>query len=166
MKLLVISDSHDRKIALGQALKKGKTLGCEAIIFCGDTSSPETFSLLIADGRPVYAVLGNIEHQSEETKRLAQENAAIHFDPNVLTFQIENRSIAVTHYPTAAENLAKKNSYDAVFHGHTHRPHIEYRGRTLIGNPGEISGHITGKRSIGIYDTQANSFEILPLKIN
>lgn len=43
MKVLVISDSHDSQEALKTALVQGKNEGCEAIIFCGDSSSPETF---------------------------------------------------------------------------------------------------------------------------
>ncbi len=163
MIVLVISDVHDRRGMLTTALAQGREKGCEAVIFCGDTSSPKTFSLLIDDKRPLYAVLGNIEHDIEETKRIAKESDHCLLDPNVLTLTLDNRHIAITHYPGAAQTLAKEKKYDAVFHGHTHRPRIEYQGRVLLGNPGEISGHITGKRSFGVYDTRTNGFEIVPL---
>lgn len=162
MIVLVISDIHDRRGMLTTALAQGREKGCEAVIFCGDTSSPKTFSLLIEDTRPLYTVLGNIEHDVEGIKKLASESDCL-FNPNVLTFTLDNRHIAITHYPGSAETLAKEKKYDAVFHGHTHRARIEYQGRVLIGNPGEISGHITGKRSFGVYDTRTNGFEIVPL---
>lgn len=164
MKIQVVSDIHSRKIALKKALEMGKKMGCEAIFFCGDTSDPETFSLLVEDGRSLYGVLGNIEQDIEKTKEIAKKSSHVTFDQYVLTFTIDGKSIALTHYPHSAEQLAGEEKYDAVFHGHTHRVRIEYVGRVLIGNPGEISGHITGKRSFGIYDTMTNSFDIIELK--
>lgn len=165
MKVLVISDSHDRKKALKAALDRGKKENCQAIFFCGDSSSPETFQLLVDDGRPLYAVLGNIEKDSEEIKRIAQKEKYVTFDPHVLIFRLNNKNIGIVHYPDAAKMLAKKGNLDAIFHGHTHTPRIDYSGRVLIGNPGEISGHISGKRSFGIYISSTNSFQIVPFKV-
>ncbi len=165
MKIQVVSDIHSRKIAIKKALEIGKKMGCEAIFFCGDTSDPETFSILCEDGRPLYAVLGNIETDIEKTKELAKNSPHVTFDPYVLTFAIDGKSIALTHYPHSAEQLAKEETYDAVFHGHTYKSRIEYMGRVLIGNPGEISGHITGRRSFGVYDTTTGSFDIIKVEI-
>jgi uncharacterized protein len=165
MKVLVISDIHDKKETLLKVLNQSKDLGCSAIIFCGDTSSPETFSSLLADSRPIYAVFGNIEYDMENIEKFTTSAKHISFDSDILIFKLDNRNIVISHYPEKVEIFAKSGIYDAVFHGHTHKSRAEYLGKTLIGNPGEISGHITGKRSFGIYDTSDNRFQIIPIEI-
>ena len=161
MKILVISDIHDRVKALRKALIDGKV--CEAIIFCGDTSSPETFSVLIEDGRPLYAVLGNMEFNEGKIIQLAHQTPHVSFDRDVLKIIIDNKNIVVTHYPDMAEELAEEGIYDTIFHGHSHLPRNEIINGVLIANPGEIAGYVSGKLSFGIYDTKTNLFEILDL---
>jgi predicted phosphodiesterase len=44
--------------------------------------------------------------------------------------------------------------------GHSHAPLIEKRGRTLVVNPGECCGYLSGKRSIAFVDTATMNAEI------
>ncbi|HDN96134.1 MAG TPA: hypothetical protein ENG71_03620, partial [Thermoplasmatales archaeon] len=53
----------------------------------------------------------------------------------------------VTHEPSIVDALATK--YDIVIYGHTHEKDLRV-GKSLIINPGECCGYLTGKRSIAI----------------
>jgi len=70
---------------------------------------------------------------------------------------VENRKIALHHYPDVAKPLAESGSWDAVFSGHDHRKYQYRFGSTLWANPGEVMGRF-GEPGFGVYDTQAHSF--------
>jgi predicted phosphodiesterase len=40
-----------------------------------------------------------------------------------------------------------------VVHGHDHKAKVERRGSTLIVNPGEVCGYVSGRSSFGVLDT-------------
>jgi hypothetical protein len=46
--------------------------------------------------------------------------------------------------------------FDAVIHGHSHNKGVERKGKTLIINPGELCGYLTGKSTIALLDTIKN----------
>lgn len=163
MKILILSDIHDRVETLGKALEQGKKENCSGIIFCGDSSTPETFSILINTRLPLYAVLGNMEFNQGKTIELVKKQSHVFFDEEILKITLDGKKIAITHYPDVAEELAEEEIYDAVFHGHSHNPRNEVINNVLIGNPGEIAGYVTGHKSFGIYETKNNSFRILYL---
>jgi len=48
--------------------------------------------------------------------------------------------------------LISSGEYDVVVRGHTHSPEIRKEGRTLIINPGEICGYLTGKKTLCLLD--------------
>ncbi|MBE3116942.1 metallophosphoesterase family protein, partial [Candidatus Bathyarchaeota archaeon] len=47
--------------------------------------------------------------------------------------------------------------------GHSHNKGIENRGKTLLINPGELCGYLTGKATIAILDTEKNQARIIEL---
>ena len=55
--------------------------------------------------------------------------------------------------------LAKGGQFDVVCFGHNHRFEITPRGRTLLINPGEVYGGLTGNSTFVIYDTDTNKAE-------
>ena len=50
------------------------------------------------------------------------------------------------------EALAASGAYDVIIYGHTHHPEISRRGKTLVINPGEACGWITGQATVAILD--------------
>jgi uncharacterized protein len=51
------------------------------------------------------------------------------------------------------EPLAASGYYDVIVYGHTHRSEISRRGKTLVVNPGEGGGWITGQATAALLDT-------------
>jgi len=48
-----------------------------------------------------------------------------------------------------------------AFHGHTHLHRCERRNGTLLLNPGECAGHMSGHNAIGVVDLTHLEVEIL-----
>ena len=59
VKICIVSDSHDRSDALGQAVRQGKERGAEAVIHCGDLIGAHTLRPAIALGLPLHLIHGN-----------------------------------------------------------------------------------------------------------
>jgi putative phosphoesterase len=60
--------------------------------------------------------------------------------------------------------LLKTTCYDVIIYGHVHEAKAYKKGRTLIINPGEVCGYLTGKPSIAVLDTKSMEARIIPLK--
>jgi predicted phosphodiesterase len=87
-------------------------------------------------------------------------NLKLHGEYAELT--LDERKIAVTHYPFYAQALARTGDYDAVFSGHIHQVTEERFGDCLWVNPGEVLGAF-GPSTCAIYDTERHSAEIITL---
>lgn len=164
MKIGVISDCHDQLHNLNVALEYFTANDVDSVIFCGDFCSPIPVKLGFAKFKgEVHAVFGNTEDRHLITQLSLTEvrNLKIHGEHAELEF--ENIKIAVTHYPFYAHALAKTGDYDAVFYGHQHSMQIDYYGKTLCANPGELLG-FKEDPGFGLYDTQSNKIDIIKLK--
>ncbi len=155
MQIAVISDIHDRTDHLKMAFVHIRNLSCRAIICLGDIVSASTLNYLLelcsaTPAIPIYIVWGN----NDNTLVLN----SIAFSHTIARLQgrsimLDGLSIAMTHYPNTAAQLAKSQQYDMVFYGHTHKMDIKYEGKCLLANPGEIAGNKTGCVSFGLVDT-------------
>ncbi|HIE24086.1 MAG TPA: metallophosphoesterase, partial [Candidatus Korarchaeota archaeon] len=61
-----------------------------------------------------------------------------------------------------ARVLADCGEYDVVLFGHTHSPVVEKRGSLLV-NPGEASGKLTGRKTAALVDLENLEAEIVEL---
>lgn len=144
MKIGVVSDTHvpDRQDAIPAAILRGLE-GVDAIIHAGDLTSLAVLDVLGAIA-PVHAICGNMD-PPEVRARLGK----------TALLQMAGRSIGVMHGdgpPGATEARARQSfpEADVVVFGHTHRPFLEYRGNTLIFNPGPAVRLLWSKASYGI----------------
>ena len=158
MRIAILSDTHDHIENLERVISKIKEEGCEAIIFCGDFSSPLTARKLKQTNLPIYAVFGNTDGAIQEIVEMEDDKFKVF--KIFGEFELDNKKIAICHYPQIAEGLAATGKYDIVFHGHTHSARKEKIGDTIIVNPGEVAGLIN-KPTFAIFDTETNNVEII-----
>ena len=114
----IISDTHN--LVRPEALDALR--GCEHIIHAGDICNPAVLDTL-NELAPVTAVSGNND-----------SGARIDGLPEALTFHIGDTTIYLVH--DIADVPKQLDGIDVVVTGHSHKPLIERRGRTLFVNPG------------------------------
>lgn len=129
----VISDTHGllRPEAL-QALR-----GVEHIIHAGDVDEPGLLERL-AEVAPVSAVRGNMDR-----------GAWAHELPETRVVEAGERLLYVLHDPGRLDLSPEAAGFDAVIHGHTHRPRNEVRDGVLFLNPGS-AGARRGARPVSL----------------
>ena len=158
MHIAIVSDIHDHRRHLGQAL--AQVSDADALICCGDLCSP---FIVVQFGEgfagPIHVVFGN---NDGDLFRITQQ--ASRFDQMTLhgefaELTLGGKRIAVNHFPEIAAALAASDRYDLVCYGHDHRHVITTVGATLLVNPGEVYGGLTGSATYAVYDTATGRAE-------
>jgi len=68
------------------------------------------------------------------------------------------------HESNLLNSLINTNFYDFVIHGHTHQDSVHFVGETIVVNPGEVCGYLTGKPTIAILETATKNTKIVSLR--
>ncbi len=157
MNIGIISDTHDNMPKIKEAVSIFNTKQVQFVIHAGDYVAP--FSLAPLDDLKCdyIGVFGN--NDGERTGLAKKSKDRIKVPPHNIT--LENRKIIILHEPNNIDNLIKKQNYDIVIYGHTHNPVIERHERTLVINPGECSGWLSGKSTIAVLDLDNLTAEIV-----
>jgi putative phosphoesterase len=165
MKVAIISDTHDTLDNVDAALTQIKDLRVEAIIHCGDWCAPFTFQEIAKAKLPVYGVFGNNDGaQFEILEWIKESGAPFTIEREILEFSLDNKKIAVNHYPQIATSLAASKEFDVVCFGHNHHKSLEKQGATWLIDPGSLSQRSFGGPSFAIYDTESDTAELIELK--
>nr|MDO8112128.1 metallophosphoesterase [Candidatus Sigynarchaeota archaeon] len=159
MKIGIMSDSHDRLENVEKIVGKFKNASIGAVFHCGDFCSPFVAKKLAPlEGIPFYAVRGNndgdILFLNANFTKLGQ------IKENFVKVEIESRKILMLHGHTIPEeqitDIALGGHFDIVLYGHYHHLRNEVvGGKTLVLNPGESCGYLTGEGSAMIVDLLA-----------
>jgi putative phosphoesterase len=58
--------------------------------------------------------------------------------------------------------LQKSGNYDLIIRGHTHKTDV-IEGKTMVINPGETCGYLSGEKTVILLDTADLSWELVKL---
>ncbi len=107
----------------------------------------------------LFAVFGNNDGEWLYLKEKAKDS--ISKGPREI--EIDGKKIALMHEPFLLEAIVKSQMYDFVFYGHTHEMDIRAEGKTLVVNPGETCGCLTGKSTVVFVDPDTKEYEVLEI---
>ncbi len=83
--------------------------------------------------------------------------------PAPYNVNINNKNVIILHKEKLIDALAESQKYDIIIYGHTHRTDLRKIGKTLIINPGECSGWLTGKSTIALLNLESLEAKIIEL---
>lgn len=151
----ILSDSHDNMNAIRTAVELFNRKKVSTVLHAGDIISPFTataFSKLDAD---MYFVFGNNDGDRLLLKQKYEEIGA-ECCGDFGDLEIEGKRIALLHgiYEAPVQALAESGDFDVVIRGHTHHAGVTKINNTLLINPGETAGVLTGKRTVALLDTE------------
>lgn len=166
MKIGVISDTHDHMNNVKDFVKKFIDLKVDAVFHCGDLVAPfmaPVFEPLKKMNIPLYFVYGNNDGERAGIKKIFGNVSEVKGDFFETT--LGDKKILAFHdlSPNMVDALAKSGTYSIILKGHTHQRDVKKVGNTLIVNPGEGCGYLTGKASIAIVDLDNLTAEIIEL---
>jgi hypothetical protein len=160
MRIGVVGDTHDRLANVEKIVGLFREARVERVVHTGDITRPVVLERFASLDVPLIGVFGNndITHRPHLEAHATRFGMDLVEPPRLLAWA--GRQILVVHDPEEAPATLPAG-IDLVLHGHTHRHRHERRGETLIFNPGECAGFMTGQNAVGLVDLISLSAERL-----
>ena len=177
----IMADSHDNLNAIRKAVDFFNGEKVEMVIHAGDLISPFTSNEFKNLKMPFEAVFGNNDGERTGLKQAYSDLCVLE---DFKEFNINGRKIAVIHgHQNKITNaLAAGGNYDVLIRGHSHESHIDASGsedkelnnqnnpekgviksHTIIINPGETCGYLSGHHTVVIMDPDDLKFHLIEL---
>ena len=132
MKILVLSDSHGNVENMARAVEKEQP---RLILHLGDCWSDAERLRRRFPSIPMEQVPGNCDYRSiEPAERLL-------FIEDKRVMICHGHTLGVKQSMLRAGYKAEEENLDLLLFGHTHRPMVDMRGKTLFINPGSIGDY-------------------------
>jgi putative phosphoesterase len=161
----LIADTHDRLPMVEKAVKKLNEKNVELVLHAGDYVAPFVIPKFNELEAKLIGVFGNNDGDRELLKRVFSEHKGLEMRGTFAKITVGDSKIVLLH--GAEEELLKalvdSESFDFVVHGHTHKADVYRRGKTLVVNPGEVCGYLTGRSTMALLETDKREVEILEL---
>jgi putative phosphoesterase len=156
----LVTDTHDNKAAVEAAVRLFNERDVSLVLHGGDYIAPFNARWMRPLSAPLIGVFGNNDGERFGLRAQFEGIGPIHRGPYGVSHG--DRRILLMHEPDEVEALAVSGAYDAIVYGHTHE--IDVRtGDTLVVNPGEAGGWLSGRCTAGILDLARLSVEIVDL---
>lgn len=163
MMIGAMSDTHDRLDAVNTAIGFFNSQEVTDVLHAGDLVSPFVAPLFARLKAKLHFVWGNNEGDHDFIKvRFADIGVSPLGDFAVL--QLGGKKIALLHgiHQEIVDSLIDSGRYDLVVRGHSHRAEV-IEGKTLVVNPGEVSGYLTGRQTVALIDLDKMQAQIAEL---
>lgn len=160
----LISDTHDNKRNVFRAVELFNEEGVELVLHAGDHIAPFTVQWYSRLTCKLVGVLGNLDGEPELLRDRYRE-MGFEFLGDFGSVEVGGLKIALIHgkNEVLVDALAS-SAFDVVVRGHTHKPLVERRYDTLVVNPGEACGYLTGRATVAILDTATKEVRIIDLR--
>jgi hypothetical protein len=125
------------------------------VLHAGDIISPFTATAFSKLDAQMYFIFGNNDGDRLLLKQ-KYEDIGAECCGEFGDLEIEGLRIALIHgiYEAPVNALAESGDFDVVVRGHTHHAGVTEINDTLLINPGETAGVLTGKRTVAFFDPE------------
>jgi uncharacterized protein len=158
----IMADTHDRLPAIEDLLKKFADAGANMVMHAGDYCSPFALNPFKAAGIPLLGVFGHNDGDRQTLEATASQGFGAEIYESPHSFEVGGKKILLVH-ELAEVNKRSIASHDVVLHGHSHKVEQAMRGKTLILNPGEACGWLSGVCTGATLDLDTGEVTIITL---
>ncbi len=161
MRVGVLADTHDNLEAVEEAVRILNSRAVDLVIHAGDVISPFSAKRFHALESPMKVAYGNNDGERRGLRSMFSEMGSGIDD--FLDFEFGGTRFAVYHGTIGGvlSGLLDGGRHDVVVTGHSHEPLVEPRGKTLLINPGEACGYLTGRRTLVILELDSMEHSLL-----
>jgi hypothetical protein len=161
----LISDTHDNLPMVEKAIKRLNEEKVGLVLHAGDYVAPFVVPKFKDLQAKLIGVFGNNDGDHELLKKRFSENKNSEIRGSFAEVKVDNLKIALLHgsEEELLGALIESESFDVIVHGHMHKADVYRKGKTLIVNPGEVCGYLTGKSTIALLDTVKSEARLIEL---
>jgi putative phosphoesterase len=150
----LISDTHDNIHAIDRAVKRFNEEGVGLVLHGGDYISPFTAEHFKPLEAKLIGVFGNNCAERDTLKKVYRDIGA-EIRGFFADVEVDGLRVALIHGHRKTDvDKAYRGGYSVIVRGHTHRASITEEGGTLVVNPGEACGYVTGRSTIAFLDSE------------
>ena len=163
MRVGLLADTHDRLPAVAELLKRFMERDVSLVIHAGDFCAPFALAPFREARLPVLGVFGRNDGDREGLLAAAAAlPVAGELFESPHSFTVGGRTILVVH--DVSDVLPRSlDEHAIVVHGCSHQAETRTRGETLLVNPGEACGWLTGTPTAAILDLDTREVERISL---
>lgn len=162
MKIGIITDSHDHQRHILRAVEIFNQQQVECVFHCGDIVSPFAAKPFAEVKARFFAVYGNNDGETVGLKQTINAFGGEIHSPCYKGMH-DGKKIFMTHSPAFIDEIAMSGQYDLVLYGHTHKMDIRQVKASLVMNPGESIGWLTGKANVALVELETMEYQLLSL---
>ncbi|MEM4703452.1 MAG: metallophosphoesterase [Candidatus Bathyarchaeia archaeon] len=161
----VMSDTHDNLPMVDKAVEKFNSLSVELVLHAGDYVAPFVVPRFMKLKARLVGVFGNNDGEREFLKKKFSENPKLEIRGEFANLTVNGLRMVLLHGSNSEllEALVDSGFFDVVVYGHSHNAEVYRKGKTLVVNPGEVCGYLTGKSTIAVLDTAKREASIVEL---
>lgn len=163
MKIGLMADTHDRLDAVDAAINFFNQENVTDVLHAGDLVSPFVVPRFSRMKARLHYVWGNNEGDREYITAKFREIGIIP-QGDFADLELHGLKIALLHgkYEAVINSLVNSGLYDVIVHGHNHQAAISM-GKTLLINPGETCGYLSGHKTVALLSLDTLKGEIIEL---
>jgi putative phosphoesterase len=160
----LIADTHDRLKMVDKAIEMLNEQEVKLVLHAGDYVAPFVIPRFKELNAKLVGVFGNNDGDRELLKKKFSD-LGLEIHGGFAKLDVDGLKIALLHghEEELLNALINSEGFDVVVHGHTHKAEVYRKGKTLIVNPGEACGYLSGKPTIALLDTHELNVRILEL---
>lgn len=163
----VIADTHDNLPMIDKAIERLNEENVEIVFHAGDYVSPFVIPKFKNLKARLTGVFGNNDGDHELLKKRFSENERLEIRGYFADISVENLKVALLHGNDREllKAVVESGSFNIIVYGHTHNAEVYRKGKTLVVNPGEVCGYLSGKSTFALLDTVKMDARIVELDI-
>jgi len=160
-----MADTHDNLPMVDKAVKRLNAESVELVLHAGDYVAPFVIPKFKELKAKLIGVFGNNDGDHELLRKKFSENQKLEIRGGFADLAVDNLRIALLHGTEEGilKALIDGECFDVVVCGHSHSADVLRKGKTLVVNPGEVCGYLSGKATIAVLDTLKPEARIVEL---
>jgi hypothetical protein len=161
----LIADTHDCLPMVEKAVKRLNEEKVGLVLHAGDYIAPFVIPKFKDLQAKLVGVFGNNDGDHELLKKRFSEHKNLEIRGYFAKVMVDDVKIALLHGDSEEllKALVESGGFDLVVHGHTHKAEVYQKGKTLVVNPGEVCGYLSGKSTIALFDTVKRDVTLVDL---
>jgi putative phosphoesterase len=155
----IMSDSHDNLESIKKAVMFFNQEKVDLVVHAGDLISPFTAEIFQNLDSQFLAVFGNNDGERHGLRRAYKQLCYLE---DFKEFELGNKLMAIMHgsNQTIVEAISCSGKYEVLVRGHTHKVEI-IDGETLVINPGETCGYLSGNETVVLMDSDDLNYQVI-----
>ena len=160
----LIADTHDCLPMIDKAVERLNRENVDLVLHAGDYIAGFSVQHLKPLKARLIGIFGNNDGDHELIQKKFKELGA-ELRGRFAEVVVDGLRIAMLHgqEEELLNSLISAGGHDLIVHGHTHEAKTHQKGKTLIVNPGEVCGYVSGKSTIATLNTKTREVKIIQL---